>query len=69
MLYNTFDSLKEAHGEDYFTSGFDDEVISNLNLILNCVNIKRSTGPFQFLFKRYQSNFRPSYFFIWQLEW
>ena len=52
MLYNTFDSLKEAHGEDYFTSGFDDEVNSNLNLILNCVNIKKKHWAVSILFKR-----------------
>ncbi len=31
MLYETFNSLKEAHGEDYFKSRVDPEIIQNLN--------------------------------------
>jgi len=31
MLYETFNSLKEAHGQDYFTSRVSDEIIQNLN--------------------------------------
>ncbi len=31
MLYEVFNSLKEAHGEDYFTSRVSDEIAQNLN--------------------------------------
>jgi len=31
MLYETFNSLKEAHGEDYFTSRVDIDIVKNLN--------------------------------------
>lgn len=31
MLYEIFNSLKEAHGQDYFTSRVSDDVVSNLN--------------------------------------
>ncbi len=31
MLYETFNSLKEAHGENYFTSRISDEIVHNLN--------------------------------------
>jgi type III restriction enzyme len=31
MLYEIFNSLKEAHGDDYFTSRVSEEIIKNLN--------------------------------------
>jgi len=31
MIYETFNSLKEAHGENYFTSRISDEIVQNLN--------------------------------------
>lgn len=31
MLYEVFNSLKEAHGEDYFTSRVGSKIVQNLN--------------------------------------
>ena len=31
MLYETFNSLREAHGQDFFTSRLDSEIARNLN--------------------------------------
>jgi len=61
MLYNTFDSLKEAHGEDYFTSGFDDEVISNLNPNFELREYqKEALGRFNFYLNGYQKRQFPT---------
>ncbi len=31
MLYETFNSIKESFGQDYFTSRVGDEIVQNLN--------------------------------------
>jgi len=31
MLYETFNSIKESFGEDYFTSRVSNEIIQNIN--------------------------------------
>lgn len=31
MLYEVFNSLKEAHGQDYFITRVSDDIVQNLN--------------------------------------
>jgi type III restriction enzyme len=61
MLYETFNSLKEAHGEDYFTSRIDNEIVQNLNPKFELREYqKEAIGRFDFYFKEYQRRVRPA---------
>ena len=61
MLYETFNSLKEAHGEDYFIVRINDEVVQNLNpnLVLREYQ-KEAMGRFDFYYTEYQKRKFPS---------
>jgi len=62
MLYETFNSLKEAHGEDYFTSRVDIEIVRNLNPQLELREYqKEALGRFDFYFTEYQKRKWPSH--------
>ncbi|MCM8832083.1 MAG: DEAD/DEAH box helicase family protein [Candidatus Omnitrophica bacterium] len=55
MLYETFNSLKEAHGEDYFKSRVDPEIVQNLNPKFELREYqKEALGRFDFYFGEYQ---------------
>ena len=61
MLYETFNSLKEAHGEDYFTSLLDDEIVRNLNPKFELREYqKEALGRFDFYFGGYQQRRHPA---------
>ncbi len=61
MLYETFNSLKEAHGEDYFTSRVDDEVVKNLNPKFELRQYqKEALGRFDFYFSEYRQRKFPA---------
>jgi len=62
MLYETFNSLKEAHGEDYFTSRLDSEVEQNLNPNFELREYqKEAIGRFDFYFNGYQKRQFPAH--------
>ena len=55
MLYEIFNSLKEAHGENYFASRVDDEIVQNLNPKFELREYqKEALGRFDFYFTQYQ---------------
>ncbi len=55
MLCDIFNSLKEAHGEDYFTSRVGDETMQNLNPKFELREYqKEALGRFDFYFNGYQ---------------
>ncbi len=55
MLYEVFNSLKEAHGLDYFTSRVSDEIVQNLNPKFELRKYQKETlGRFDFYFNGYQ---------------
>ncbi len=61
MLYQTFNSLKEAHGEDYFTSRIDNEIVQNLNPKFKLREYqKEALGRFDFYFNGYQKKQFPA---------
>jgi len=61
MLYETFNSLKEAHGEDYFTSRVSDEIVQNLNPKFELREYqKEALGRFDFYFNGYQKRQYPA---------
>ena len=61
MLYETFNSLKEAHGQDYFTSRVSDEIIQNLNPKLELREYqKEALGRFDFYFSEFQKRKFPA---------
>jgi len=43
MLYETFNSIKESFGEDYFTSPISDKIVQNLNPKFELREYQRST--------------------------
>jgi len=60
MLYETFNSLKEAHGQDYFTSRLDDEIVRNLNPKFELRDYqKEAIGRFDFYFTDYAQKQKP----------
>ncbi len=62
MLYETFNSLKEAHGQDYFTSRVSDDVIQNLNPKFELREYqKEALGRFDFYFNGYQKRQWPAH--------
>jgi len=61
MLYETFNSLKEAHGKDYFTSRVGDEIVQNLNPKFELREYqKEALGRFEFYFNGYQKRQYPA---------
>jgi type III restriction enzyme len=55
MLYDTFNSIKESFGQDYFTSRIDDEIVQNLNPKFELREYqKEALGRFDFYFNGYQ---------------
>ncbi|MEW6684913.1 MAG: DEAD/DEAH box helicase family protein [Candidatus Edwardsbacteria bacterium] len=61
MLYETFNSLKEAHGEDYFISRLDDEIVRNLNPKFELREYqKEALGRFDFYFSEFQKRKFPA---------
>ncbi|MBT9131616.1 MAG: hypothetical protein DDT33_00106 [Firmicutes bacterium] len=61
MLYETFNSLKEAHGEDYFNSRLNDEIVRNLNPKFELREYqKEAIGRFDFYFGGYQQRKFPA---------
>lgn len=62
MLYQTFNSLKEAHGEDYFTSRVSDEIVQNLNPNFELREYqKEALGRFDFYFTEYRQRKWPAH--------
>lgn len=62
MLHKTFNSLREAHGEDYFTSRVSDEIVQNLNPKFELRQYqKEALGRFDFYFSGYQKRKFPAY--------
>lgn len=60
MLYETFNSLLNAHGEDYFKSRLDNEIIENLNPNLSLREYqKEALGRFDFYIKEYRQKKYP----------
>jgi len=61
MLYETFNLLKEAHGEDYFTSRIDNKVVQNLNPKFELREYqKEALGRFDFYFSEYRQRKWPA---------
>lgn len=52
MLYETFNSIRESFGRDYFTSRLDEEVVPNLNPKFELREYqKEALGGFDFYFQ------------------
>ncbi|MDI6689562.1 MAG: DEAD/DEAH box helicase family protein [Actinomycetota bacterium] len=61
MLYEVFNSLKEAHGEDYFTSRIDNEIVQNLNPKFELREYQKEVlGRFDFYFSEFQKRRFPA---------
>ena len=61
MLYEVFDNLKQAHGEDYFVSRLGDEIVQNLNPKFELREYqKEALGRFDFYFGGYQKRAHPA---------
>ena len=61
MLCGTFNSLKEAHGQDYFTSRVSDEIVQNLNPKFELREYQKEVlGRFDFYFNGYQKRKFPA---------
>ena len=61
MLYETFNSLREAHGADYFTTRVSDEIVQNLNPKFELREYQKETlGRFDFYFNGYQKRQFPA---------
>lgn len=61
MLYEVFNSLKEAHGEDYFTTRFSGEIVQNFNPRFELREYqKEALGRFDFYFNGYQKRQFPA---------
>ncbi|MFW6131101.1 MAG: DEAD/DEAH box helicase family protein [Candidatus Aminicenantaceae bacterium] len=61
MLYEVFNSLKEAHGPEYFTSRVSDEIVQNLNPKFELREYqKEALGRFDFYFYGYQKRQFPA---------
>jgi len=62
MLYQTFNSIKESFGSDYFTNRVDDEVVQNLNPKFELrAYQKEALGRFDFYFSEYQKRQWPAH--------
>ncbi len=61
MLYQVFNSLKEAHGQDYFIPRVSNEIIQNLNPKFELREYqKEALGRFDFYFNGYQKRQFPA---------
>ncbi len=61
MLYETFNSIKESFGQDYFTSRLDGEIVQNLNPKFELREYqKEALGRFDFYFGGYQKRKFPA---------
>jgi len=61
MLYEVFNSLKEAHGQDYFILRVSDEIAQNLNPKFELREYqKEALGRFDFYFNGYQKRQFPA---------
>jgi len=55
MLYETFNSIKESFGTDYFISRISDEMAQNLNLKFELREYqKEALGRFDFYFSEFK---------------
>jgi len=62
MLYQTFNSIKESFGSDYFTSRVDEEIVQNLNPKFELREYqKEALGRFDFYFSEYQKRQWPTH--------
>ena len=62
MLYEIFNSLKEAHGQDYFISRVSDDVVLNLNPKFELREYqKEALGRFDFYLNGYQKRQWPTH--------
>ena len=62
MLNEIFNSLKEAHGQDYFTLRVSDEIVQNLNPKFELREYqKEALGRFDFYFNGYQKRQWPAH--------
>jgi len=62
MLYEIFNSLKEAHEQDYFTSRVSDDVVLNLNPKFELREYqKEALGRFDFYLNGYQKRQWPTH--------
>ena len=61
MLYETFNSIRESFGSDYFTSRVSDEIVQNLNSKFELREYqKEALGRFDFYFNGYQKRRFPA---------
>jgi type III restriction enzyme len=61
MLYETFNSIKESFGVDYFTSRVGDEIVQNLNPKFELREYqKEALGRFDFYFSEFQKRKFPA---------
>jgi len=61
MLYETFNSIKESFGLDYFTSRISDEIVQNLNPKFELREYqKEALGRFDFYFTEFQKRQFPA---------
>lgn len=61
MLYEIFNNLKEAHGQDYFTSRVSNEIAQNLNPKFELREYqKEALGRFDFYFSEFQKRKFPA---------
>lgn len=61
MLYETFNSIRESFGQDYFTSRVSDEIVQNLNPKFELREYqKEALGRFDFYFNGYQKRQFPA---------
>jgi type III restriction enzyme len=66
MLYETFDSIKESFGQDYFTSRVNEDIIQNLNPKFELRDYqKEALGRFDFYFNGYQRRQWPAHLLFW----
>jgi len=66
MLYENFDSIKEAFGQDYFTSRVSEDIIQNLNPKFELRDYqKEALGRFDFYFNGYQRRQWPAHLLFW----
>jgi len=62
MIYQTFDSIKESFGPDYFTSRIADEIVQNLNSKFELREYqKEALGRFDFYFSEYRKRQWPAH--------
>jgi len=61
MLYETFNSIRESFGQDYFTSRIDNDIVQNLNFKFELREYqKEALGRFDFYFNGYQKRQFPA---------